>query len=29
VQMFGVARRDQWEDAFSRMRAVRDGFGAK
>jgi hypothetical protein len=29
VQMFGMARRDQWEDAFSRMRAVRDGFGPK
>jgi hypothetical protein len=29
VQMFGVARRDQWDDAFSRMRAVRDGFGTK
>ncbi|MEJ0074574.1 MAG: hypothetical protein WDO17_03855 [Alphaproteobacteria bacterium] len=29
VQMFGVARRDQWDDAFTRMRAVRDGFGSK
>jgi len=29
VQMFGVARRDQWDDAFTRMRAVRDGFGTK
>jgi len=29
VQMFGMARRDRWEDAFARMRAVRDGFGAK
>lgn len=29
VQMFGIARRDRWEDAFARMRAVRDGFGAK
>ena len=29
VQMFGMARRDRWEDAFSRMRAVREGFGAK
>jgi hypothetical protein len=29
VQMFGVARRDQWNDAFTRMRAVRDGFGPK
>jgi hypothetical protein len=29
VQMFGMARRDRWEDAFSRMRAVRDGFGPK
>jgi hypothetical protein len=29
VQMFGIARRDQWDDAFARMRAVRDGFGAK
>jgi len=29
VQMFGMARRDRWEDALARMRAVRDGFGAK
>jgi hypothetical protein len=29
VQMFGVARRDQWDDAFTRMRAVRDSFGTK
>jgi len=29
VQMFGMARRDQWEDAFARMRTVRDGFGPK
>jgi hypothetical protein len=29
VQMFGVARIDQWTDAFTRMRAVRDGFGPK
>lgn len=29
VQMFGVARRDQWDDVFARMRAVRDGFGSK
>jgi hypothetical protein len=29
VQMFGVARRDQWADVLPRMRALRDGFGAK
>jgi hypothetical protein len=29
VQMFGVARLHQWDDAFARMRAVRDGFGSK
>src|SRR6185436_8641882 len=29
VQMFGVARSDQWADAFARMRAVRDGFGSR
>ena len=29
TQMFGMARRDRWEDAFARMRAVRDGFGTK
>lgn len=29
VQMFGMARRDRWEDAFAHMRAVRDGFGPK
>jgi hypothetical protein len=27
VQMFGIARRDQWADVLPRMRAVRDGFG--
>jgi hypothetical protein len=26
VQMFGIARKDQWADALPRMRAVRDGF---
>ena len=29
VQMFGIARRDRWDDVFARMRAVRDGFGTK
>jgi len=29
VQMFGIARRDKWDDVFARMRAVRDGFGTK
>ena len=29
VQMFGIARRDRWDDVFSRMRTVRDGFGTK
>jgi hypothetical protein len=29
VQMFGVARLDRWDDAFARMRTVRDGFGSK
>ena len=29
VQMFGVARRDKWEEVLPRMRAVRDGFGFK
>lgn len=29
VQMFGVARRDQWDTVFPRMRALRDGFGGK
>jgi hypothetical protein len=29
VQMFGIARRDQWTDVLARMRAVRDGFGPK
>ena len=29
VQMFGMARRDQWETVLSRMRAVRDGFARK
>jgi hypothetical protein len=26
VQMFGIARRDQWADVLPRMRAARDGF---
>lgn len=26
VQMFGIARKDQWAAVLSRMRAVRDGF---
>jgi hypothetical protein len=26
VQMFGIARRDQWDTALPRMRALRDGF---
>jgi len=29
VQMFGIARRDQWTDVFERMRAVRDGFAPR
>ena len=29
VQMFGVARKDQWGDALARMRALRDGFMRK
>jgi hypothetical protein len=29
VQMFGIARRDQWTDVLARMRTVRDGFGPK
>ncbi len=29
IQMFGIARKDQWADAFTRMRAVRDGLGGK
>jgi hypothetical protein len=29
VQMFGIARRDQWDEVLPRMRAVRDGFGSK
>jgi hypothetical protein len=29
VQMFGMARRDKWDDVFARMRTVRDGVGAK
>ena len=29
VQMFGIARRDKWEEVLPRMRAVRDGFGPK
>jgi hypothetical protein len=29
VQMFGIARRDQWADVLAHMRAVRDGFGPK
>ena len=29
VQMFGMARRDQWADVLPRMRALRDGFERK
>jgi hypothetical protein len=29
VQMFGMARLDQWENVLPRMRAVRDGFGTR
>jgi hypothetical protein len=29
LQMVGIARKDQWADVLPRMRAVRDGLGAK
>jgi len=29
VQMFGIARRDQWDAVLPRMRALRDGFQGK
>jgi hypothetical protein len=29
VQMFGMARRDQWADVLPRMRALRDGFAGR
>jgi hypothetical protein len=29
VQMFGIARKDQWADVLPRMRALRDGFARK
>ncbi len=29
VQMFGIARRDQWDTVLPRMRALRDGFGTR
>jgi hypothetical protein len=29
VQMFGMARKDHWADAFPRMRAVRDGVAQR
>jgi hypothetical protein len=29
IQMFGIARKDQWDAVLPRMRAVRDGLGAK
>ena len=29
VQIVGIARKDQWTEVFPRMRAVRDGWGAK
>ncbi len=29
VQMFGIARKDQWADVLPRMRAVRDGFAPR
>ncbi len=29
VQMFGIARKDQWAAVLPRMRAVRDGFGPR
>jgi hypothetical protein len=29
VQMFGIARKDQWAEMLPRMRAIRDGLGSK
>jgi hypothetical protein len=29
MQMFGIARKDQWTDVLPRMRALRDGFAPK
>ena len=29
MQMFGIARKDQWADALPRMRSLRDGFQRK
>jgi len=29
MQMFGIARKDQWSDVLPRMRALRDGFERK
>lgn len=29
VQMFGIARKDQWADVLPRMRALRDGFAVR
>jgi hypothetical protein len=29
VQMFGIARKDQWADVLPRMRALRDGFAPR
>jgi len=29
IQMFGIARKDQWAEVFPRMRALRDGFERK
>jgi hypothetical protein len=29
LQMFGIARKDQWADVLPRMRALRDGFERK
>ena len=29
VQMFGIARKDQWAGVLPRMRALRDGFEPK
>jgi hypothetical protein len=29
MQMFGIARKDQWVDVLPRMRALRDGFERK
>jgi hypothetical protein len=29
AQMFGITRKDQWDAVLPRMRALRDGFGAK